>query len=165
MKNKKKWYIELIPYLLIIILVLLLKHFIITTVMVHGSSMENTLHNQDIMILNKISLKTSKIKRFDIVVIDIGNEKIIKRVIGLPGETISYKDNQLYVNGIKMEDNYSEKYTADIEDVIIGNNQYYVLGDNRTNSVDSRILGLINKNEIIGKANFIIFPFTRFGYK
>ena len=161
--NNKKWLKELMPYIVILIVVLIIKQFIITTVIVHGPSMEDTLHNKDIMILDKIGMKINGIKRFDIVVIDIGTEKIIKRVIGLPGETISYKDNKLYVDGNLVEDNHSTKYTADIEDQIIGNDQYYVLGDNRTNSLDSRVIGLVTKDEIVGHAKFIIFPFTRFG--
>lgn len=164
MKNKN-WFKELIPYIVIIIVVLFIKQFIVTTVIVHGPSMQNTLHDKDIMILDKIGIKTRGIKRFDIVVIDIGTEKIIKRVIGLPNETVSYKDNKLYIDGNLIEENYSDKYTADIDDQILGNNQYYVLGDNRTNSLDSRVIGPISKDKIIGHAKFIIFPFTRFGRK
>ena len=159
----KKWIKELIPYIVIIIVVLLIKQFIATTVIVHGPSMENTLHDKDIMILDKIGMKINGIKRFDIVVIDIGTEKIIKRVIGLPGETVSYKDNKLYINDELVEENYSDKYTADIDDQILGKDQYYVLGDNRTNSMDSRVIGPVSKEQIIGHAKFIIFPFTRFG--
>ena len=161
--NNKKWLKELIPYIVILIIVILVKQFIITTVIVHGPSMEDTLHNQDILILDKIGMKITGIKRFDIVVIDIGSEKIIKRVIGLPGEAVSYKDNQLYIDGKIVKDNHSTKYTADISEQILGENQYYVLGDNRTNSVDSRIIGPVSKNQIIGKSKFIIFPLTRFG--
>lgn len=161
----KKWIKELVPYIVIIIVVLLFKQFIATTVIVHGPSMENTLHNKDIMILDKIGMKIKGIKRFDIVVIDIGTEKIIKRVIGLPGETVSYKDNKLYIDGELVEENYSDKYTADIEDQVLGRDQYYVLGDNRTNSLDSRVIGPVSKDKIIGHAKFIIFPFTRFGSK
>ncbi len=159
----KKWFKDLIPYIVIIILVLFIKHFIVTNVIVHGPSMENTLHNNDIMILDKIGMKIKGIKRFDIVVIDIGTEKIIKRVIGLPGETVSYKDNNLYIDGELVKENYSEKYTADIDDQILGKDQYYVLGDNRTNSLDSRVIGPVSKDKIIGHARFIIFPLTRFG--
>ena len=79
---------EILPYILIIIFVLLLKSFIITPIRVNGASMDDTLKDKDIMILDKTKYRYSKIKRFDIVVVDIGTEKIIKRVIGLPGESI-----------------------------------------------------------------------------
>ena len=164
MENKKNWLLELIPYIVIIIIVLLVKQFIFTTVIVHGASMEKTLHDKDIMILDKIGVKIFGIKRFDIVVVDTDNNKIIKRVIGLPGETVEYKDNQLYINGELVEDNYGgNKYTSDIEAITLGDDEYYVLGDNRTNSIDSRSIGAVSKEQIIGHARFIIFPFTRFG--
>ena len=125
--------------------------------------MMDTLHNGDVMILDKIGMKLGGIKRFDIVVIQTGKTKIIKRVIGLSGETISYKNNKLYINGKEVSDNHSNEITYDFEEVKIPDGEYYVLGDNRTDSVDSRILGTIPKNEILGHATFIIYPFNRFG--
>ena len=81
----------------------------------------------------------------------------------MPGETISYHDNKLYINGKEVSDNHSNEITYDFEEVKIPDGEYYVLGDNRTDSVDSRILGTIPKNEILGHATFIIYPFNRFG--
>ena len=156
---------EFLPYVIIIILVLLIKQFVFTNVMVHGDSMYPTLKNKDIMILNKISMKTSKIKRFDIVVIDAMDEKIIKRVIGLPGETVEYKDGKLYINDKVMKDEYAKSTTNDFEKVTLGKDEYFVLGDNRTVSIDSRRLGPIPKSDILGKAKLVIFPFNRFGIK
>ena len=161
----KNWIKEIIPYILIIIAILLVKKYVVTTVVVHGESMTNTLHDKDIMILDKISLKFQSIKRFDIIVIDTGDTKIIKRVIGLPGETIEYFDNKLYIDGEEVKDKYGKDATSDIEQTKIGDNEYYVLGDNRGNSVDSRIIGLVNKKDILGKATFIIYPFNRIGSK
>lgn len=154
---------ELLPYIIIIIVVIIIRTFIFTPVVVNGPSMMNTLHNGDVMILDKIGMKLGGIKRFDIVVIQTGKTKIIKRVIGMPGETISYHDNKLYINGKEVSDNYSNEITYDFEEVKIPDGEYYVLGDNRTDSVDSRILGTIPKNEILGHATFIIYPFNRFG--
>ena len=154
---------ELLPYIIIIIVVIIIRTFIFTPVVVNGPSMMNTLHNGDVMILDKIGMKIGGIKRFDIVVIQTGKTKIIKRVIGMPGETISYHDNKLYINGKEVSDNYSNEITYDFEEVKIPDGEYYVLGDNRTDSVDSRILGTITKNEILGHATFIIYPFNRFG--
>lgn len=154
---------ELLPYIIIIIVVIIIRTFIFTPVVVNGPSMMNTLHNGDVMILDKIGMKIGGIKRFDIVVIQTGKTKIIKRVIGMPGETISYHDNKLYINGKEVSDNHSNEITYDFEEVKIPDGEYYVLGDNRTDSVDSRILGTIHKNEILGHATFIIYPFNRFG--
>ena len=163
MEKIKKIGKELLPYIIIIIIVLLVKTYIFTPVIVNGPSMMDTLHNQDVMILDKIGMRFNGINRFDIVVIQTGNTKIIKRVIGLPGETIEYKDNQLYINGKEMEDLYGSDVTYDFELVEIPDNMYYVLGDNRTDSVDSRILGTIDEDNILGHATFIIYPFNRFG--
>ncbi len=154
---------ELLPYIIIIIVVIIIRTFIFTPVVVNGPSMMDTLHNGDVMILDKIGMKLGGIKRFDIVVIQTGKTKIIKRVIGLSGETISYKNNKLYINGKEVSDNHSNEITYDFEEVKIPDGEYYVLGDNRTDSVDSRILGTIPKNEILGHATFIIYPFNRFG--
>ncbi len=163
MDNIKKIGKEVIPYLVIIILVLLIKAFIFTPVIVNGPSMMTNLHDKDIMILDKIGMKINGINRFDIVVIQTSQSKIIKRVIGLPGEIIEYKDNKLYINDKEVEDPYPSQITSDIERQLIPENTYYVLGDNRTDSVDSRILGPIDKNKILGHATFIIYPFNRFG--
>ena len=163
MDNAKKVFREVIPYLIIIIVVLLIKAYIFTPVIVNGPSMMDTLHDKDIMILDKIGMKIGGIDRFDIVVIQTSQSKIIKRVIGLPGETIEYKDNKLYINDKEIEDPYPSQVTGDIEKQIIPNNTYYVLGDNRTDSVDSRILGPIDKDKILGHATFIVYPFNRFG--
>lgn len=156
---------EVLPYILIIILVILIKAFIFTPVIVNGSSMESTLYNKDIMILDKIGMRMNGIKRFDIVVIQTKNTKIIKRVIGLPGESIECKGGNIYINGKKIEDDYGSNPTKDFELVDIPKDTYFVLGDNRGNSLDSRILGPISKEDILGYATFTLFPFTRFGKK
>jgi len=159
----KKIIKEVIPYIIIIIIVLLIKKFIFTPVIVNGPSMMNTLHDKDVMILDKIGMKLNGIDRFDIVVIQTKNNKIIKRVIGLPGETIEYKNNELYINNKKIKDTYGNGITYDFEKVKIPKDTYYVLGDNRNDSVDSRIIGVVSKEDILGHATFIIYPFNRFG--
>ena len=151
-------------YVITIILVLLVKKFVVSPIKVNGTSMMTTLHDGDIMILNIIGYRFDKINRFDIVVVDEGNEYLIKRVIGLPGEEIEYKDNQLYINGKKVKENYGSQVTEDFK-VKVKKNSYFVLGDNRTNSLDSRHFGAFKKDRIIGKTSLIIFPFNRFGEK
>ncbi len=158
-------------YVLIIVIVILIKTYLFAPIMVKGESMYPTLHNKDIMILDKIKYKYSSIERFDIVVIRNDGKNIIKRVIGLPGDSVDYIDSNLYING-KM---YVEKYLdsdvktllngADFEVDNIPDDYYFVLGDNREVSKDSRSVGLINKKDIEGKATITIFPFDRLGSK
>jgi len=155
---------EYVPYIITILLVLLIKKTIVSPIKVNGDSMKDTLHNGDIMILNIIGYRFSEIERFDIVVVDRGKEYLIKRVIGLPGEIIEYKDNQLYVNHELVEDSYGQKKTEDFS-VKVPENSYFVLGDNRTNSLDSRFFGAFPKNKIVGKTSLIVFPFSRLGNK
>lgn len=154
---------ELIPYLLIIIVVLLFKRYIVSPIRVNGQSMYPTLKNADMMILNETSYYFKDIKRFDIVVVDAKDELIIKRVIALPGETISYKDNTLYINGKKVEEKYSYGITDDFESVKLKKDEYFVMGDNRQNSLDSRYFGPFKKKYIRGKTNVIFLPFDRMG--
>ena len=155
---------EAIPYIIVIILVLLFKMFFYAPIKVNGESMMKTLHDKDIMILDIIGYKINGIKRFDIVVVDEGDEFIIKRVIGLPGEKVTYKDNILYINDKKIIDKYASKKTDDFEEVV-PKNQYFVMGDNRTNSMDSRVFGAFPKSKILGKTKFVILPFKRWGIK
>ena len=154
----------IIPYIVVIILVLLFKKFFYSPIKVNGDSMKNNLRDGDIMILDIIGYSFSDIKRFDIVVIDIGDEYIIKRVIGLPGEEVEYKDNQLYINGKKVKENYGYGKTDDFV-AKVSKDSYFVLGDNRGNSLDSRYFGSFSKDKILGRTGFTIFPFSRFGNK
>lgn len=166
----KKWLKELYPYLIIIGVVFLIKQFIVTPIMVNGPSMEPTLKGKDIMILDKISYRFKEIKRFDIVVVYHHDTYIIKRVIGLPGENIVYQDNQLYVNGKIVEEPFEHAKTADFSLEMLNRETvpedcYLVLGDNRVDSLDSRVIGFIKKDQIMGHAQFTLFPFNRFGGK
>lgn len=160
-KNIKK---ELIEYLIIILVVLFIRFFIITPIKVQQKSMFPTLNPNDIMILDKISLKLGKLERFDIVVIKYKDDYLIKRVIGLPGETIEYKEGKLYVDGKQIPEIFIRVNTADFKlEEKIKNDNYFLVGDNRNNSTDSRAFGSINKKDIVGKTSLIVFPFNRFG--
>lgn len=167
---EKENFKDLSVYIVIIIVVILIKLFIVAPIRVNGTSMIDTLENNDIMILDKISYRFKEIKRFDIVVVDDEEELIIKRVIGLPGEYIEYKNNKLYVNGKYVKENFNRKEMNDYSIKELGKTKvpedtYFVLGDNRPNSKDSRIIGFIPKKQILGKTALTIFPFDRFGNK
>ena len=162
MEKYKKEFFELLPYISVLIIVILVKQFLFAPIIVNGDSMYPTLHNKDIMILNK--LNKNSINRFDIVVVKIPGDRLIKRVIGLPGETVEYKDNILYIKDKKIKDKYNNIEMEDFE-IKLGKEEYYVLGDNRSVSIDSRILGPIHKSGITGKTSVTIFPFNRLGKK
>jgi len=159
---------DIIEYVVIIIAVLLFRHFILSPIRVSGASMQPTLYDGDIMILNKIGYSLNGLNRFDIVVIDYDGEKIIKRVIGLPGDYVEYKDNLLYINNELVKEDFKREDTSDfilemLGESIIPKGKYLVLGDNRPISKDSRIIGLIDEKDIEGYTKFVIFPFKRFG--
>ncbi len=161
----QKFVKEYVPYIIIIILVLLIKRYVVTPIRVNGPSMLPTLKDKDIMILDEVSYKFNDLKRFDIVVLDYKGEKLIKRVIGLPGEKIEYKDNKLYVNGKVVKEDFSHADTEDFDEIKVEKDRYFVLGDNRVNSTDSRIIGTVSIKDIMGTTKLTIFPFSRFGNK
>lgn len=152
---------ELIPYIIIIVAVVLIRTFIITPVKVDGDSMKETLNDNDILLLYKLG----SIKRFDIVVLDeaYDNEKIIKRVIGMPGETVSIKNDKIYINGKVIDNSFAYGTTSDVDKIELGEDEYFILGDNRLISKDSRYFGPVTKSEIIGKVVFRLFPFNKIG--
>lgn len=160
---------EILPYIIIILIVVLIRSFIITPIIVSGDSMKPNLHNKEVLLEQKIGYNSSSIKRFDIVVIKKDNEEIIKRIIGLPGEHISYKNNKLYVNDklVKSEYTYRDTNDFNLEEICscttIPEGKYLVLGDNRPISKDSRIIGLIDEKDILGKAIYRIWPINKFG--
>ena len=161
---------EILSYVLIIVAVILIRIFIFDPVRVDGPSMDTTLTDGQILILNKFTYKKHNIKRYDIVVIKMDDKKIIKRVMGLPNETITIKDNKVYANGKELKNSFASTKTDDFDMSEIGlikipGDSYFVLGDNREVSLDSRYseVGTIKKEKIIGKASIRIWPFTKIG--
>lgn len=152
---------ELMPYIIIVAVVLLVRSFIVTPGLVNGSSMEPTLYNNELVLINKIGLNKG-IDRYDIVVVKYENSTIIKRVIGLPYETVEYIDDTLYIDGKIVNTKVDFEYTKDFK-LTAGKNEYIVLGDNRNISKDSRIIGPVKERDIIGKVDLVLFPFSKFG--
>lgn len=158
--------VELIPYVVILITVIVIRTFVFTPIKVNGESMVPTLDGGELMILTKFN--KDNIEREDIVVVTIKDtngvkEDLIKRVIALPGEKVSCEDGIIYVNDRKREEKYGEGVTNDFEAVTLGKDEYFVLGDNREISLDSSEFGPINKKQIKGKTSFVIYPFGKWG--
>lgn len=163
MKQIKKWIKENLLFTILLLIIIIIRIFFYSPIRVNGSSMYPTLQDKEFMILNKIGLQKG-INRFDIVVVESNGKYIIKRVIGLPGESVMYSDNKLYINGKVIEDNYSKSETENFENVILKDNEYFVMGDNREVSKDSRVIGPVNVKNIKGKTNLVIFPFNKIGF-
>ena len=156
-----KYVNEYLPYVIIIIVVILIRAFIITPVRVQGPSMNNTLENGDILLLYKLG----KLNRNDIAVLkDVSDdEAIIKRVIGLPGETIEIVDGVIYINDKELEDKHSIGDTRSYNRITLADDEYFLLGDNRTVSKDSRYFGPVKASNIKGKVIFRLYPFKKIG--
>ena len=161
---KKNYIKEFLPYFMIILVVVLIKTFVVSPIRFNGASMDPTLNDKDIMLLDEISYRFSDIERFDIVVVKEEDEYLIKRVIGLPGETVEYKNDKLYIDGKYVKEDFKHKETFDFS-TTLDKDEYFIMGDNRTNSTDSRVFGPISRDKIMGKTSLTILPISRFGNK
>ena len=160
-------------YLLVVVaLTFLFVQYVGQRTHVNGDSMNNTLENGDNLIVDKISYRFKDPERFDIIVFPYQYQEdtyYIKRIIGLPGETVQIEDGAIYIDGEVLEESYGKEvmYNAGIasQPIELGEDEYFVLGDNRNNSRDSRdpSVGTIQKDQIIGKAFIRIWPFEKFG--
>ncbi len=155
----KQFLKNIFPYVVAILLVVLFRAYIATPVRVSGQSMYPNLKGKEILLLSKLS----DFERYDIIVLDrnVSKDHLVKRVYGLPGETIKAKDNKLYINDKKIADDYGYGVTSDFGPTKLGKDEYFVLGDNRIISLDSRGIGAIKKNQISGKIVFSLFPFKK----
>lgn len=156
------------------------RFFLVAPIIVDGESMMPTLKNGDRMIVNKIGYSIGELDRYDIVVFHATEEKdYIKRIIGLPGDHVAYEDDQLYINGEVVDEpflasekqevsehiNLTEDFT--LEEItgvdVIPEGKVFVLGDNRRNSSDSRAIGLVEMDEIMGTTKYVFWPFKEMG--
>ena len=139
---------------------------------VEGASMENTLHNGDNLIVDKLSYRFHDPDRFDIIVFPQEDGRyFIKRIIGLPGENVRIdEDGFIYINGEKLQESYGKEVMRDPglakDGIQLGADEYFVLGDNRNDSMDSRMaeVGPIVGERIIGRAWLRIYPFDQIGF-
>lgn len=167
---------EILGFLLYVVMVVGITFFIITFIgqrtYVSGSSMENTLHHGDNLIVDKLTYRFSKPKRYDIIVFPFRYQEktyYIKRIIGLPGETVQIQDGVILIDGEELQESYGREVmknaglAADM--ITLEEDEYFVLGDNRNDSTDSRdpSVGVIHKDEIIGRAWIRIWPLDKIG--
>lgn len=183
MNNKQsgEWFFWVKLSVIAIVCAIIVRGFLFSPIVVDGPSMQPTLYDNDRMIVNKFIYHVSKPNRFDVVIFHASEEKdFIKRVIGLPGEHVAVKDNELYINDEEVSQDFLE--TEDIQDLNnhnetedfkleelpgayqeIPEGYVLVLGDNRTNSTDSRVFGLVSMDQVVGKTSLIYWPLDRIG--
>lgn len=167
---------EIVSMLMYMAFILVLTFFVVRYVgqrtQVDGQSMESTLYDGDNLIVDKITYRFCDPQRFDIIVFPFQykeNTYYIKRIIGLPGETVQILDGDIYINGEILEENYGKETMVSsgraVNEIELGEDEYFVLGDNRNHSEDSRFedVGNIKRSDIIGRAFIRIWPFNRFG--
>jgi len=178
MNEKRSWIKkELIEWTKTIFIALILtfgiRTFVVAPFMVDGTSMIPTLKDQERVVVNEIVYKFASIKRGDIIVFHYDQQKdFIKRVVGVPGDTVQMKNDQLFINGQPIPEPYldSEKrlwhqkgelLTEDFGPIKVESNHLFVLGDNRRDSKDSRMIGSISKNQIVGRTDIVFWPIAQ----
>lgn len=174
-KSSIRQVLETVLYFVVVLtVVLLVERFVMQPVEVDGSSMETTLSNKNHLLLEKLTYIFSEPERFDIIVFqpfeDIDDLYYIKRIIGLPGETVYINNNIIYINGEPLMENYGNKNVINdpgiaSEEIVLGDDEYFVMGDNRNHSKDSRdeTVGLVTKKSIVGRAWCRVWPLKEIG--
>lgn len=173
---QKSFLREALGWVLYILLIIGITYLIITFVgqrtKVDGHSMEPTLSDGDNLIVDKLSYRFRDPQRYDIIVFPYKHKEntyYIKRIIGLPGETVQVKDGEVYINGEVLGETYGAEPMANSgiaeNPITLGENEYFVLGDNRNHSSDSRdpSVGILTRDDLIGRAWVRIFPLNKIG--
>jgi signal peptidase I len=164
--NVKKEIVEWLKSILIALVIVLPISMLAAPKLVKGESMEPTLNNHDVVLTEKISLYKNELSRGEIIVFDARpyeKELYIKRIIGLPGDTVEIRDGLVYVNGNRLSEGYlkTNTYTSMDMKVVVPEDKIFVLGDNREVSNDSRFIGPIEIKKIKGHAVYRLFPFNK----
>lgn len=156
---------DLTKYIILaVVVIIVINKFWLSPFITDGASMEPNIHDKELVLLNVSKYHGANPQRGDVVVVrypgDPNNRKYVKRVIGLPGEKLEIKDGLVYINGKKLEEYYItiDVLTVPDKSVQIEANKYFLMGDNRSFSNDSRYFGSVEKRFIIGQATTIIFP-------
>lgn len=158
MANLKAYFKNLRPYCIVVFAIYLVMSLFSRKLIVDGNSMEPNYHNGDVLNINLVAYLTSEPQRYDVVAIHTPSMDLIKRIIALPGETVSIDENgKIRINGEIIEDSFAEEAIRQdmrglaANTIILKDNEYFVMGDNRNASTDSRTIGPIQKKQIIGK--------------
>ncbi|PSL45208.1 type I signal peptidase [Salsuginibacillus halophilus] len=161
-------------FAVVLVIVLLVRMFLFANYVVHGESMMPTIEDGERLIINKVGYEIADPERFDLVVFNATDDSdYIKRIIGLPGDELRFEDDELYINGESYDEPYLDEakgtysagpFTYDFSllevtgEAVVPEDQLFVLGDNRRNSLDSRQLGYIAIDDVVGKANIRYWP-------
>ncbi|MGI6315868.1 MAG: signal peptidase I [Christensenellales bacterium] len=171
-RKKKPWWRELLEWLAVVaaavVLASLINEYVFQIIPVLGTSMEPTLYSGDRMVVTKFTYKTRMPERGEIVITKYpgSTDYFVKRVIGLPGEKIGIHDGAVYINDIRLEENYiMEEIKYSYSDVIVPDGCIFVMGDNRNYSSDSHVstVGPLPLTNLVGKPQLIIYPFDKIG--
>jgi signal peptidase I len=171
-QNRRRFVRELLEILTLTLLMFLVLRFAVQNFRIDGPSMEPTLHNQEYILVDKAAYFFHAPERGDIIVFEYPlNPQVdyVKRIIAIPGDIISVVGQRVTVDGVTLKEPYinkSDPYNPfpPIVNRIVGPNEYFVMGDNRGNSSDSREWGFVPRQNIIGKADFIYWPFGENNY-
>ena len=177
-RNRRRYYRhEALSFAVMLAVVYLLCTLVVRYVgqktLVDGSSMSPTLEDGDVLIVDKLSYRLSDPERFDVVVFRYLYKEdcyYIKRVIGLPGETVQIMDGEIYIDGVRMEEEFGNARMTNpgraAQPITLGTDEYFVLGDNRNVSSDSRDPSVANvaREQIVGKAFVCIYPLDHLGF-
>ena len=151
-----------------LITVFIIRNFLIQPFLVNGASMEPNFNDGDYLLIDEITYRFRQPQRGEVVVFRYPNDRsvfFIKRIIGLPGETVAIRDNAAYINNVELKEDYLPPIkTSGRTELALGPDEYFVLGDNRVESFDSRSWGALPKKNIIGKAWLRYWPFSKLGF-
>lgn len=166
LRDVKEFLKDTFKYIVTIVIVLIIFLYGVSIQQIVGPSMSPTYQDEEVVLLKKFYYKIFNVERFDVVSLKHdGTKYLIKRVIALPGETIEYKENKLYIDEKYVEEKFlKDVNTTDFGPITLKDDEYFVLGDNRENSSDSRTYGTFNKSDFIGKVNLRIWPLNKVKY-
>ena len=165
---------DLVCLVCMVMLALLIRQYAVEIVRVKGASMRSALQNKEIMLMDKAAYRFGHPQRHDVVICHypgrymdkwkLIRQYFVKRVIGLPGETISIEEGVVHVDGVPLDEPYlQEMYTRrkiNMEPVLLAEDEYFVMGDNRDNSNDSRRIGPLKRKALLGKVRAVLWPLT-----